>query len=219
MTAATVAGSAPSRKVLLVDLGNVLVRFDHHETARRLSVATGVDPDVLMEALHGPDEALFDAGRISRTDFFRAVERRAGTGTVPDEVWVPAWRDVFEPVPEALALVGSVRTRARVALVSNTNELHWEGVLRVAEIESRVDALVLSFRVGSCKPSPEIFRAALEALGASAEDAVFADDRPEHLAGAAALGIDGILVDGPASLAAGLGRAGLIPAGRSPEPR
>jgi putative hydrolase of the HAD superfamily len=86
-------------------------------------------------------------------------------------------------------------------------------VLRVAELESRVDSLVLSFRVGSCKPSPAIFRAALESLGVSARDAVFADDRPEHLAGAAALGIDGILVEDTASFAAGLERAGLLPPG------
>lgn len=197
-------------KALLVDLGNVLVRFDHRETARRLSEATGSREELLLAALHGPEEALYDAGRISREEFFRAVEKKAGTGPIPDDLWAPAWRDVFEPVPEALALVEKVRARAKVALVSNTNELHWEGVLRVADVESRVDALVLSFRVGCCKPAPGIFLAALEALGASAEEALFADDRPEHLAGAAALGIDGILVDGPDSLAAGLRRAGLL---------
>lgn len=197
-------------RALLVDLGNVLVRFDHFRTARRLADASGADPSRLLDALHGPEGTEYDRGAISRAEFFRSVERRARIRRIPDTTWIPAWRDIFEAVPEAIAAVALARRAVRVALVSNTNELHWEGVQLVADLEPCVDSLVLSFRVGSLKPEREIFEAALSAVGAAPGEALFADDRPDFVEAAAALGINGFVIDSSSALTEGLARAGLF---------
>jgi putative hydrolase of the HAD superfamily len=58
-----------------------------------------------------------------------------------------------------------------------------------------VDALVLSCEVGVAKPAPAIFRAALERLDVSAEDALFVDDQEHYCAGATAIGIRAVRID------------------------
>lgn len=196
---------------LLVDLGNVLVRFDHGRTLRRLAEATGVSPERLRPALFGDLEAAFDRGETSAAEFFRAAEARAGLPRLPDEVWVPAWRDIFEPDPEALGLLDRLRPGVRTALISNTNELHWQGVLRVCDVDRKVDALALSFRLGVAKPDPRHFRLALEAIGLTAGEAAYADDREELVASARELlGLDAFLVRSARDLREGLAARSLL---------
>jgi putative hydrolase of the HAD superfamily len=205
-------------QALLVDLGNVLVRFDHGRTLRAVSAAAGeADPERLRPALFGPLERELDCGRLGTLDFFRAVERAAGIRRLPDEVWIPAWRDIFEPIPSALALLSLVRRPVRTCLVSNTNALHWEGVLAVCDVNRRVDALALSFEVGSVKPDTAIFDRALDLAGAGPEDAVFVDDKPEFVEAARRLGIDAFLASTPSALEEGLRSRDLL--GGPPRPQ
>ncbi|MFQ6329301.1 HAD family hydrolase [Nocardia sp. CWNU-33] len=58
-----------------------------------------------------------------------------------------------------------------------------------------VDSFVLSFEVGSVKPDPRIFRAALEELGVPAESALMVGGSAEADGGATALGCRFALVD------------------------
>lgn len=199
---------------LLLDLGNVLVRFDHGRTLGRLADLTGAPREVLRGALFGDLEAAFDRGELGPDAFFRLAEERAGIPRLPDEVWIPAWRDIFTPEPSALALLDELAPGVRTALVSNTNVLHWEGVLAVCDVDRRVDALSLSFEVGAVKPDPALLRHALASIGVEASDAVYADDRPELVAAARRdPGVDAFVVTTPSVLRAELSRRGLLRAG------
>jgi FMN phosphatase YigB (HAD superfamily) len=197
-------------RAVLFDLGNVLVRFDHGITLRALSAHTGRSLEELRSVVLGDLERELDTGRLTPLQFFRAAEERAGLPAIPDEVWTPAWRDIFEPIPESLALLLRLAPGVVSALVSNTNALHWDGVLRVCPVLELADELVLSFEVRAAKPDPAIYRAALEKLDARAEDALYADDRPDFIAAARALGIEGFVVDGPDAMARELGARGLL---------
>lgn len=196
-------------RTLLVDLGNVLVGFDHGITLARISEATGVPAGRLREVLFGDLEGAFDRGEIGPEAFFRSCEARGGLPRLPDEVWTGAWRDIFRPLPEALAALDAVPRGIRRVLVSNTNALHWEGVLGVIDPEEHVDALVLSFRVGATKPSRAFWDAALEAAGCEPGECLYADDIPALVEAAADLGIPGFVARGPGGLAEGLAERGL----------
>lgn len=199
---------------LLVDLGRVLVGFDHQITVDRLVAATGVPGERLRPVLFGDLEAEFDRGRLAPEEFFRACEGRAGLPRLDDALWVGAWRDIFRPIPGALAALRRVRGDVRRILVSNTNVLHWEGVRSVCDLRGLLDAEVLSFRVGAVKPEPAFWDAALEAAGCEPGRCVYADDRQELVAAAAARGIPGFVVSGDGALEAGLDARGLTrPAG------
>mgnify|MGYP003334903325 CR=1 FL=1 len=60
---------------------------------------------------------------------------------------------------------------------------------------TEMDAIVLSYEIGSMKPSPDIYLAGLEALDATADEAVFVDDNAEFVAGAEAVGIPSLRID------------------------
>lgn len=197
-------------RALLVDLGKVLVAFDHQVTCEKMSKATGVPAGRLCGVLFGELEGDFDRGRLTAGEFFRACEARLSLPRVPDDVWIQAWRDIFTPLPESIRALGLVRPEIRRVLVSNTNALHWEGVLSVFRPDDLLDEVVLSFRVGAAKPDPAFWEAALAAAGCDPDACVYADDRPELVAAASAFGIPGFVVDGPASLAPGLARFGLL---------
>jgi putative hydrolase of the HAD superfamily len=148
---------------------------------------------------------------MAAADFFRAAERSAGLPRLGDGVWIPAWRDIFTPVPSALAALRRLAPDVVPVLVSNTNALHWKGVLAVApELDRLVPRRALSFEVGAAKPEAAHYRAALAMAAARPEDALYADDRPELVEAARALGIEGFVVETPESLADVLLRRGLL---------
>ncbi len=199
-------------RALLVDLGKVLVAFDHGVTCERMSEATGMPAGRLRGVLFGELEGDFDRGRLTAPEFFRACEARLALSPVPDETWIGAWRDIFTPLPEAIAALARVRPGIRRVLVSNTNALHWEGVLSVFRPDGLLDDVVLSFRVGAAKPDPAFWEVALAAAGCGPDACVYADDRPELVAAATAIGIPGFVVGDPASFARGLARFDLLDA-------
>ncbi len=188
-------------------------------TLGAIHAATGVPPGALRPHLFGPLETEFDLGRMTATAFFRAAERAARIPWLGDDVWIPAWRDIFTPVPAALSALGRLEPDVVPVLVSNTNALHWEGVLRVApELPRLVPLRALSFEIGAAKPDPAHFHAALARAGARPQDALYADDRPDLVEAARTLGIDGFVVTDPDLLASELQDRGyLVPPSAPPK--
>ncbi|HJS25963.1 MAG TPA: HAD family hydrolase [Actinomycetota bacterium] len=90
---------------------------------------------------------------------------------------------------DSLPVLRELRSRGiGTAVVSNCDH----GTRAVVErlgLEDEADAVVLSFEAGVAKPDAGIYRIALGALDARAEDAVFVDDQARYCDGAAALGI------------------------------
>lgn len=173
----------------------------------------------LRPHLFGGLERELGLGRMTATAFFRAAERSAGIPRLDDDVWIPAWRDIFTPVPTALSALGGLEPDVVAVLVSNTNALHWEGVLRVVpELPRLVPLTSLSFEVGALKPDPAIFRAALARAGARPGDALYADDRPELVEAARMLGIEGFVVTDPDLLASELRNRGFVAPSSVPLP-
>jgi putative hydrolase of the HAD superfamily len=129
-----------------------------------------------------------------------AVIREAGVEVSPERlVWLYEQerahiQDGLHLFDESLAVLRALRARGvKTALVSNCSHNTRPGVDRL-RLEDEMDAVVLSFEVGARKPEPAIYLEALRALGANADDAVFVDDQPAYCDGAAALGIDTLLI-------------------------
>jgi YjjG family noncanonical pyrimidine nucleotidase len=76
----------------------------------------------------------------------------------------------------AEALLEAIRQRARVAIVSNNMLEEQKEKLAFCRLAAHVDVLVVSEEAGVSKPEPEIFRIALDRMGARPEDAVMVGD-------------------------------------------
>jgi putative hydrolase of the HAD superfamily len=100
----------------------------------------------------------------------------------------------FELYDDALPVLRALhRRRLKLGLVSNTSR---DLGAFVRHFALEVDGWITSGSHGKAKPSPLIFRAALELVGCPAECAVMVGDSPEDdVAGARAVGMRAVLVD------------------------
>jgi len=85
-------------------------------------------------------------------------------------------------MPGMEELLARVRERYRVAFLSNSNTVHAEIIpRRFSVLFQKDDRFILSHRFRVAKPDPEIFRRALEVLGALPHHVVFIDDLIENV--------------------------------------
>jgi HAD superfamily hydrolase (TIGR01509 family) len=95
---------------------------------------------------------------------------------------------------DSVPILRELRARGlRTAIVSNCDHATRQ-IVDDLGLEHEADAIVLSFEVGVAKPDPGIYRAALAAVGAGPEEAVFVDDQAWYCEGAEALGIRSFLI-------------------------
>ena len=82
-----------------------------------------------------------------------------------------------------------IRDRFRTAILSNS----FDGARREEERRLRFqedfDPIVYSHEVGMAKPDPRVFEYTLKALGCTAREVAYVDDRSENVEAASALGI------------------------------
>ncbi len=153
-------------------------------------VATGGDADRLrafIPRLHA--------------EAFAAVLPAARRGDSSELValWREARLAAVTPYPETLEVLGSLRGRVALGLVTNGAEPLQRAKLVRAGIDGAFDTVVVSEVVGVGKPSPEPFEVAIRALGVDpAEVAMVGNDLDRDIAGARAAGIRPIWIHRPA---------------------
>ena len=95
---------------------------------------------------------------------------------------------------DSIPTLRELRARGlRTAIVSNCDH-STRPIVDELGLEREADAVVLSFEVGVAKPDPGIYQAALDALAARPEEAVFVDDQAAYCEGAEAIGIRSFLI-------------------------
>jgi putative hydrolase of the HAD superfamily len=178
-------------ELVFLDLGNVLVFHDDPVLCQRLSEYGGAPPELIRErllALWDP----FNRGTIAGDALRRAVCQASGANTVMDvELFNDVWNCHFRIHHEVLPIVERLLGRVKVALLSNTNEMHWRFVRPQLPVLERFCDRVLSCELGLAKPDPEIFSAALRRVGLPAQVCAFFDDVPAFVESARSVGIAG----------------------------
>jgi 2-haloacid dehalogenase len=93
----------------------------------------------------------------------------------------------LEPWPEAAAVLGQLRERARIGVVTNCSEEL--GQRAAARVGVPFDAVVTAEAAGAYKPRPEPYRLALKSLGVEPRRALFVAGSPADIGGAADVGM------------------------------
>ena len=148
----------------------------------------------ILEALHA-DVAL---GRTTATEarieryrrLFALAGAPAGRAGAAAELHRRTYVAARRRVDGALELVATLRTRVRVAVVTNNTVAEQREKLAAFGFAPEIDALVTSEEVGVAKPDARIFNAALARVGCDAADAVMVGDSWHHdVLGAVAAGL------------------------------
>ncbi len=184
--------------LIIFDLGDVLVHVDMLTVAAKLGGLSEEleyhNPANFIADIKVRSAALladFDTGKISSQRFFEEVASSYRLKLSFDE-FVAIWNSGFRENPEVSLLIHRLADRCRLFLLSNTNPLHFEYLESVCSVFKKMEALIVSYRVGFQKPALEIYRHALETAGLAPDRVWYVDDIPEFVAAAADLGIHSI---------------------------
>ncbi|WP_020664312.1 HAD family hydrolase [Amycolatopsis benzoatilytica] len=101
----------------------------------------------------------------------------------------------WTPYPDTEAALKAVATSGRKAGVLSNIAFDIRPAFSQRGWDAHVAEFVLSFELGFVKPEPEIFQAALERLGARAEETLMVGDSEEADGAARAVGCEFALVD------------------------
>ncbi len=200
-------------RAVFFDIGGVLLKFDVTHVVSRIALAVSHHPLRVARLLWR--RGLFDGierGEITTSELYAIFQDElAYQGDFPS--FVDLWCDHFTLDAGADRILSRLVRRLPVYLLSNTNRLHYEFIRTNYAFARRVRGAVLSYRVGSRKPEPAIYRAALRRARVSAERALFIDDRAENIEGAKRTGMRTILYTDAPSLAEALAGMGLLRSG------
>lgn len=197
-------------EVVIFDLGKVILRFDHMEICRRLAEVGEVTTEDVFDFIFGsPLVDLFDEGRMSSRQFYQRV--RNGLRLRSNfEDFRRRCSDVFEEDKVVSGLIRALKGRHRLYLLSNTNEMHYEFIETHFGILREFDEIMLSFRLGVCKPDWKIFRLVLEKSGAKPGQHFFIDDNQRNVEAALAMGMQAVRFESGEQLREVLRNAGLL---------
>jgi len=179
-------------KVVLFDLGNVLVDFDLEPAIKRISSFCNKDSREISKLFLDSGAAnSFEKGQLSPEEFYKQakdlLEIKLGY-----ESFVPIWNEIFFFSSKNRAvyhIANCLKKNYRICLLSNTNILHYKYIKDNFPIFSIFERLFLSFEIGSAKPDKLIYEKVTRALGVAPENIFYTDDRPELIKSAAGLGI------------------------------
>lgn len=186
-------------RACLVDVYETLLAYDFSAHARELATRAGVGLTRWRQAQVSVEQQ-FDSGALSAAGAFTRILEAAGARPRPDLVAELVRADAeymtagCRPYDDAVPFLEQLAARGvKTALVSNCGA-NTRPLLADLNLIPLADEVILSCEVGCAKPSPEIYRTALDALGVAAAEAVMVDDQAPYCAGAAALGIRAIQI-------------------------
>jgi glucose-1-phosphatase len=198
-----------SGHVLLFDLGGVLVAVASTE---RMLASLGLPADPTLVARWAAIEAWirFETGEIDAATFGEqfaadfAMELDPAKVLLEFEAWNPGM------LPGAEDLLAELRSEHRLAVLSDTNEVHCKRLAGEFRIPELVDFAFASHLIGLRKPDERAFRHVAAEIGVPPTDLVFFDDNPGNVDAALSLGIEAWQVECVAPLRQQLRKLGYL---------
>lgn len=200
-------------RTIVFDFGNVLGFFSHRRAAEQLAALgpKSVTVNDLVQYLFYTDlEPRLEVAGVTAAALLQQLRdtfRLAGD----DETLGRAYADMFTPNDPVCQLVPRLKKKYRLALLSNTNELHYRQFGRqFADTLAHFDRLFLSHEVRLRKPDPKLYQHVEQRMETPPGECLFIDDLPVNIAAAQARGWHGVLYQPGDDLAAKLGQAGVV---------
>lgn len=181
-------------KVVLCDLGKVLVDFDHKRSAQRISGFCAKTPLEIYNLFFDSQVTVaFEEGKIGPQEFYSRVKEMLGLKLSYDS-FVPIWNDIFflsTGNRKVYSLLNRLKADYRTAMLSNINILHYEYLNKNFPVFGIFDEVFLSFKMGTIKPDKKIYETVVQQLAVAPHEIFYVDDRPELVQSAKTLGFKG----------------------------
>lgn len=182
----------PKIKVILFDLGNVLVNYDIQRAARRFAKACKIPVSrIWLHFILSQTEKAYTCGKISSYEYYRQTSRIAKV-KIRYAKFRHYWNDIFWENLGMEELLKRLKKRYPLYLISNTNALHFSHIKSKYRLLRHFKQLFPSHEVGHRKPHREIYEHVLGVIKKKPQETVFIDDTPAFVRGAKKAGMHAI---------------------------
>lgn len=197
---------------IIFDFGDVLIQWDIY-AAYKEEFATRADCDAFIDAsgFHGWNVQQ-DGGR-SFADAVVAARQDMPEHAELLSVYLERFdRTIQTPVPGTWEILEELRAKGHriFGLTNWAADTYPIAVQTYPALGTAFEDVVVSGQESLLKPQAEIYQLLLGRNDLAASDCVFIDDSPKNIAGAQAVGIDGIVFTGAAALRTALQSRGLL---------
>jgi putative hydrolase of the HAD superfamily len=189
-------------KNIFFDLGGVLIDLNKEkciEEFRKLGI-TDIEEQIGKSFKSGLFYKL-EEGSITPEEF-RDNIRMMTTGKVTDKAIDFAWNSFLQSIPEPkLTLLRNLKSHFRVFMVSNTNKIHFDYMIKHSfaadkgyNMSDYFEKCYLSFEMHVAKPDRAFFDYVISDSGILPANSLFMDDSIENINAAQKLGFQTYLV-------------------------
>jgi putative hydrolase of the HAD superfamily len=194
--------TSPRPRIALFDLFGVIAMPQRPGALATMAAWCEAPPDAFTEAywtLRPP----YDAGHQTAPEYWTALLRQLARPADPHAIEKLRLADIYSwsRIDRRMAAFAqSLRTRAKVAILSNIPADHADALLAAQPWMRTLDHLAFSGKINAAKPDPAAFHHCMAALDATPADFLFIDDRAENIHAAKAIGMAGHLFTGLADV-------------------
>lgn len=180
-------------KAIIFDFGNVICKFDNDLFIVEISKHTRKSAKELTDLIYNKFKLpiLYETGIISSDEFYTRTVHLCDLNLSRDS-FIQVYTNIFTPVNSTIELIKALKKNYKIALLSNTNEWHFNYAIKPLEIFELFDAVTLSFEVKAMKPDSKMFDDCLTKLALQPHECIYIDDISENSDQAAKMGMTGI---------------------------
>lgn len=197
-------------EVIVFDLGGVIVNVNFKSPLGKLFDNTGASSNNIKE-ISNFSKLLrqYDMGKISAKDFNKKINDHLNIELSFDE-FVSASNEAIEAGDDGIEdIVRSLSKKYHLAILSNTNPVHYEHINEKYPIIGLFEHVLLSYEMRAMKPEVEAYNKLMQTTSKPPFRHLFIDDRIENINAAKEIGMDGICYESVKSLIAALKERGI----------
>ncbi len=180
-------------EIIVFDLGGVIVNVNFKSPFGMLFDNAGTVSNTFKDK---PDFSSllrqYETGKISAVDFHERIIDHLKIEQSFDE-FKSASNEAIEPGDDGIdGIIKTLSKKYQLAILSNTNPVHYEHVKGNNSIIGLFDYILLSYETGALKPDIEAYEKLMHATSKLPSQHLFIDDRIENINAAKEIGMDGI---------------------------
>ncbi len=184
-------------KNIVFDLGNVLLNLDFEASIQAFQ-KLGLNKAVINPSVAFSDPVFYnlETGRITPAEFRIRIRELLNNPNASDQQIDDAWYAMILDIPERrIKALQDLRSKYRIFLFSNTNEIHINRLLQEykaaygIDFPSLFEDVYYSHEIHARKPEIQAFMKVIELSGVKPEETLFIDDLENNIIAAEKAGL------------------------------
>lgn len=190
-------------QTIIFDLGAVIINLKTEQDWIDEDLMPNFNPTHLHDLQNANFFRNYETGKINSKDFIHELKNIALDKDISDEKILTHWNGILKDIPNhRVDLLNDLRQKYNLILLSNTNEIHINGIFDYMQeifgkniLDENFSHCYYSQEVGIRKPDKEIYEYVLQNENLVAENCLFLDDKTENLIEPKKLGLQTLQIE------------------------